>query len=143
MCREGQQAETVPNIIGLLRDRGGRANVLLDDDLYRYRDFVLVDESHNFRNSDTQRYRILQQYIAAGKRCCFLTATPRNKSCWDVFNQLKLFHQEDTTDLPIDPPDLREYFRLVDRGERSLPEVLSNILIRRTRSHIVRWYGFD
>jgi superfamily II DNA or RNA helicase len=129
--------------MGLLREGNGAINVLLDDERFKHRDFVLVDESHNFRNSDTQRYRILQQYLAAGKRCCFLTATPRNKSCWDVFNQIKLFHQEDRTGLPIDPPDLREYFRLVDRGERSLPQVLSNILIRRTRNHIVKWYGFD
>ncbi len=129
--------------MGLLRDRGGRANVLLDDDLYRFREFVLVDESHNFRNSDTQRYRILQQFLAAGKRCCFLTATPWNKSCWDIFNQMKLFLQEDKTDLPIDPPDFREYFRLIERGERSLPELLSHVLIRRTRNHIVKWYGHD
>ena len=129
--------------MGLLRVNDGANNVLLDDERFKHRDFVLVDESHNFRNADTQRYRVLQQFLTAGKRCCFLTATPRNKSCWDIFNQVKLFHQEDRTDLPIDPPDLREYFRLVDRGERSLPEVLSNILIRRTRNHVVKWYGFD
>ena len=128
---------------GLLREDGPRINILLDDDRFRHRDFVLIDESHNYRNSDTQRYRTLQQFLAAGKKCCLLTATPRNKSCWDVFNQIKLFHQEDKTDLPIAPPNLREYFRLIERGDRSLPELLSNILIRRTRSHIVKWYGFD
>jgi hypothetical protein len=129
--------------MGLLTERNGPVNILLDDDLYRLRDFVLVDESHNFRNPDTQRYRIMQQFLAAGKRCCFLTATPRNKSCWDIFNQIKLFHQEDKTALPIDPPDLRDYFRLIERGERSLPELLSHVLIRRTRNHIIKWYGHD
>jgi superfamily II DNA or RNA helicase len=129
--------------MGLLKEGNGHANILLDDDLYRFRDFVLIDESHNFRNSDTQRYRIMQQFLAAGKRCCFLTATPRNKSCWDIFNQIKLFHQEEKTALPIDPPDLRDYFRLIERGERSLPELLSHVLIRRTRNHIIKWYGHD
>ncbi len=129
--------------MGLLRDGNSSSNILLDDERFRHRDFVLVDESHNFRNTSTQRYRLLQQFLATGRRCCFLTATPLNKDCWDIFNQIKLFHQSDKTDLPIDPPDLREYFRLVDRGERSLPELLSNVLIRRTRSHIVKWYGFD
>ena len=98
-------------------------NVLLDDERFKHRDLFWSMRATTSGTRDTQRYRILQQYLAAGKRCCFLTATPRNKSCWDVFNQIKLFHQEDRTDLPIDPPDLREYFRLVDRGERSLPEV--------------------
>jgi superfamily II DNA or RNA helicase len=129
--------------MGLLRETNMATNVLLDEELFKLRDFVLVDESHNFRNSDIQRYRILQQFLAAGKRCCFLTATPRNKSCWDVFNQIKLFHQEDRTDLPIDPPNLREYFLLVERGERNLQDVLSKIMICRTRAHIVKWYGFD
>jgi len=72
-----------------------------------------------------------------------LTATPRNKSAWDVYHQLKLFHQDDKTDLPIDPPDLKEYFRLVEKGEKKLRELLSHILIRRTRNHILRFYGFD
>lgn len=129
--------------MGLLKGGDGASNILLDDDRYRFRDFVLIDESHNFRNIDTHRYRLMQQFLAAGKRCCFLTATPRNKSGWDVYNQIKLFHQEDRTDLPIDPPDLREYFRLVERGERSLPGLLSHVLIRRTRNHIVKWYGYD
>ena len=45
--------------------------------------------------------------------------------------------------LPVDPLDLREYFRMVERGERALPDLLSNVLIRRTRNHVLRWYGRD
>ncbi len=60
-----------------------------------------------------------------------------------MYNQIKLFHQEDKTDMPIDPPILREYFKLIEKGERKLPDLLSNILIRRTRNHILRWYGYD
>ena len=111
--------------------------------MYRDRNFVLVDESHNFRHHDTQRYRVLQSFLATGRRCCFLTATPRNKSAWDIYHQIKLFHPEDPTDLPIDPPNLRTYFRQVEKGEKNLPDLLGNILIRRTRNHILRWYGFD
>ena len=51
---------------------------------YPHRDFVLIDESHNFRHSDTQRYEVMQTFLSVGKRCCFLTATPRNKSAWDI-----------------------------------------------------------
>ncbi len=124
-------------------DTDGVPSSVFDDIRYRDRDFVLVDESHNFRHSDTQRYKVLQSFLATGRRCCFLTATPRNKSAWDVFHQIKLFHPNDITDLPIDPPDLREYFRKIEKGERRLPDLLGNILIRRTRNHILRWYGFD
>src|ERR1017187_2913720 len=123
----------------------GSGNILLDNVKCRYRDFVLVDESHNFRYADTQRYKLLQAYMAANpsRRCCFLTATPRNKSAWDVYAQIKLFHQDDKTDLPVDPPDLKQYFKLIDDGKRKLPDLLAHILIRRTRNHILRWYGID
>lgn len=130
--------------MGYLREGDdGTANLLLDDVKYRDRDFVLVDESHNLRYPDTQRYKVMQQFLATGRRCLFLTATPRNKSAWDVYHQIKLFHQDDKVDLPIDPPNLKDYFRLIERGERKLPDLLANILIRRTRNHILRWYGFD
>jgi hypothetical protein len=86
---------------------------------------------------------VVQNFLATGRRCCFLTATPRNKSAWDIYHQIKLFHQNEQTDLPVDPPILRDYFRLIDKGERKLQDLLVNILIRRTRNHILRWYGFD
>lgn len=118
-------------------------NLLLSDIKYRDRDFVLIDESHNFRNPDSQRYHVVQEFLNTGRRCCFLTATPRNQSAWDVFHQIKLFHPEDKTDLPVNPPNLRQYFKLVETKERRLPELLSHILIRRTRRDILRWYGYD
>lgn len=130
---------------GLLSSGEDNARELLFEDIrYRHCDFVLVDESHNFRNATTQRYRVLQEFLTTGdKKCCFLTATPRNKSAWDIYHQLKLFHLNDETQLPVDAPDLREYFRLIESGERSLPTLLQHILIRRTRNHILRWYGYD
>lgn len=129
--------------MGYLRGDNGGANLLLDDVKYKDRDFLLIDESHNLRYPDTQRYKVVQAFLATGRRCCFLTATPRNKSAWDVYHQIKLFHQDDKTDLPVDPPNLKEFFRLIEKGQKKLPDLLSNILIRRTRNHILRWYGFD
>ncbi|MBU1320326.1 MAG: helicase, partial [candidate division Zixibacteria bacterium] len=131
--------------MGMLREQAeaGR-NILLEDIKYRDRDFVLVDESHNFRHHTTQRYEILQAYLSAGrKRCVFLTATPRNKAVTDVYNQIKLFHPDDKTDLPIDPQDLKKYFNMIEKDERRLQDLLVHILIRRTRNHILKWYGFD
>ncbi len=135
-------AHIVPMTV-LRENRNGAGNLLLTDIRYRDRDFVLVDESHNFRHKDTQKYRILQEFLSLGKRCCFLTATPRNKTAWDIYHQIKLFHQEELTDIPIEPPNLKEYFRMIESGDRSLPDLLSNILVRRTRNHLLRWYGYD
>ncbi len=131
--------------MGMLKsDSESGLRTLLEDDKYKHRDFVLVDESHHLRNYGTQRYKVLQEYLAAGdRRCCFLTATPRNKSAWDIYHQIKLFHPDDSTKLPIDPPDLKKYFKLIEKGERNLPDLLSHVLIRRTRNHILRFYGYD
>ena len=120
------------------------AEWMLHDVRYRALDFVLIDESHNFRNTGSQRYHVLESYLATGdRRVVMLTATPRNQSVWDIYNQLHLFHHGDLTDLPIDPPNLRTYFALVEKGQRRLPALLANVLIRRTRQHILRWYGYD
>ena len=129
--------------MSLLRIDNDGGNLLLDDVRYRDRDFVLIDESHNFRNPDAQRYQVLQRYLEGGRRCVLLTATPRARNAWDIYHQIRLFHPGDVTALPIDPPNLRQYFANVEAGQTSLPTLLSNILIRRTRSHILRWYGYD
>jgi superfamily II DNA or RNA helicase len=131
--------------MGMLKgDKEHGLRTLLENEIYKYCDFILVDESHHLRSYKTQRYKVLQEYLAAGdRRCCFLTATPRNKSAWDIYHQIKLFHQTDITNLPIDPPDLKQYFQMVEKGERNLPDLLSHILIRRTRNHILRFYGLD
>lgn len=132
---------------------GERGVDLLTDPRYRDRDFVLIDESHNFRNTTNQRYRELERFIQANpeRKVCLLTATPRNSRIWDVFNQIKLFHPEDRTEtFQIDPPNLREYFNKIEKENSvdpaddlaRLQDVLRQVLIRRTRRHILRWYGY-
>ncbi len=142
-------AQVLP--MSMLQD-GERSAGLLDNVRYPKRDFILIDESHNFRHSDTQRYKALQNFLLndPDRQICLLTATPRNSRAWDVFNQIKLFHPDDRTDtLPIDPPDLRQYFKKIEKDRSSvsggelaqLQDVLRHVLIRRTRRHILRWYG--
>lgn len=132
--------------MGMLKDDPERSefNLLLESELFVDRDFVLVDESHNFRNRDTQRYKILQEYLqSSGRRCVFLTATPRNRSIWDIYNQLVLFHDGDRTRIPINPPNLRDFIKGVEKGEHKAASLLSNIMVRRTRMDVLRWYGYD
>jgi superfamily II DNA/RNA helicase len=108
----------------------------------RYRDanVILIDESHNFRYPDTLRYKNLHPFLY-GKKVILVTATPRNNTHWDIFNQIKLFHPEDPTLLPIDPPNLRQFFKAIDENRVRIQDLLRHILIRRTRRHILQWYG--
>lgn len=132
--------------IGMLKDDPKRPgyNLLMDEEMYQDRDFILIDESHNFRNPDNQRYRLLQSFLQSGdRRCVLLTATPRNKNIWDIFNQIKLYHATDRTQIPIDPPNLREFMKKVDNKDRKAASLLSNIMVRRTRMDVLRWYGYD
>jgi len=129
--------------MGLL-SQPGNERLLVDNWRYRDRDLVLVDESQNFRHRDTQRYDALQVFTQ-NRRTILLTATPRATSAWDIYHQIKLWHPQDTTAIPIDPPNLREFFRQVEPPNqgppsRALQEVLNHLLIRRTRHHIRTYY---
>lgn len=66
--------------------------------------FVIIDESHNLRNSNSKRYQVIKNYITELKnpKVVLLTATPYNKSLLDISNQLKLFVSSDE-DLGIAP----------------------------------------
>ncbi len=97
---------------------------------------VIIDEAHNFRNPDTQRYRVLAPYLL-GRKVVLLTATPQNKSVWDIYHQIKLFHQSDTTDLNIAPNNLKDYFKTYEENPAKIAELLQNFIIRRTRNDIV------
>ena len=133
-------AQVLP--MSMLQADADRGVDLLNDVRYRDRDFVLIDESHNFRQHTSQRYEALSGFLGRGQEVCLLTATPRNTRAMDVYYQTKLFHPEDTTDLPIDPPDLAQYFKLVEKGEKKLQDVLRHVIVRRRRKDVLRWHGY-
>lgn len=114
---------------------------IFEEKKFKDRSFVLIDESHEFRHTETIRYRNLSPFLQDKKVIC-LTATPRCNTHWDIYNQIKLFHPEDSiSEFSINPPNMREFFRNVDEGKAKLKEFLRNILIRRTRRFILKWYG--
>jgi SNF2 family DNA or RNA helicase len=68
----------------------------------RYR-LVIIDESHNLRNKEGKRYGFVKDYIDRNEtKVILLTATPYNKTYFDLSNQLRLFIPEDQ-DLGIGP----------------------------------------
>ena len=69
----------------------------------RYFKLVIIDESHNLRNADGQRYAMIKDLLTyQGNKVLLLTATPYNKDYLDLANQLKLFVDPDI-DLGIRP----------------------------------------
>ncbi|MBM3708702.1 MAG: hypothetical protein FJW69_10280, partial [Actinobacteria bacterium] len=68
------------------------------------------------------------------------TATPQNNTPFDVYHQIKLFHHEDETNIPITPPNIRDFMNEVIDKKVSFQSLLQRLLIRRTRRHIKKYY---
>ena len=127
-------------------------------ELRRYR-LVVIDESHNLRNREGKRYRIIQEYIQKNdSKCILLSATPYNKTYHDLSNQLRLFLPEDR-DLGIRPEQLLKkvgetgFLKSHQASIKSLAafeksdhaddwrELMRLYLVRRTRSFIKNNYA--
>ena len=81
----------------LSRDRGMSDGINLAAFNWGNYDLVVIDESHNFRNSDGKRYqRLLEDIIAAGvkTKVLMLSATPVNVSLTDLRNQIYLMTEK-------------------------------------------------
>lgn len=128
--------------------------------LTRYRT-VIIDESHNFRNREGKRYRIIQEYIRKNdSQCILLSATPYNKTYQDLSSQLRLFIPEHK-DLGIRPEHMlrnllggeKEFTNRHQAPIRSIAafekseqpddwrDLMRLYLVRRTRSFIQKHYA--
>lgn len=98
----------------------------IDVESARYYRLIIVDESHNLRNSSGKRYQNIKRLIEhQDSKVLLLTATPYNKDFKDLSNQLRLFVSDDQ-DLGIRP---EEYIRTLG-GEREFQRQHSDIHIR-------------
>lgn len=119
-------------------------------------DVVLVDEAHNFRNPNANRYGNLERVLGgnggrgrggARKKVILLTATPINNDLLDLHNQIALITRGDRSYFAAAGiGDLYRYFlharRLARRQEQGLAlyNLLEEIVIRRTRPFVRRAY---
>src|SRR5258706_1362870 len=120
-------------------------------------DIVLVDESHNFRNRNAQRYENLERILAANnrrgkisgerKKLILLTATPINNTVFDLYNQVNLFTGGDRSYFAAAGiGDLNRYFQVARRVNQqqesgiALFNLLEEVVIRRTRPFIKEAY---
>ena len=124
----------------------------------RYR-IVLIDESHNLRNREGKRYKVIQEYIQLNdSKVILLSATPYNKTFIDLSNQLRLFIPDDK-DLGITPEQFissiggrMQFVSKYQTGIGSIAafekspfiedwrELMRLYLVRRTRSFIKKHY---
>lgn len=127
----------------------------------RYR-LVLIDESHNLRNKEGKRWRVIRDYIERNDSLTILlSATPYNKTYLDLSAQLGLFLNDDT-DIGIRPEQLlshlggeHEFIRRHQCGVRTLAafeksdipddwrELMRLYMVRRTRGFIMQHYAKD
>ena len=138
--------ESLPSLADIEEESSPVQRQQLRAELKRYQDqydVILVDESHNFRNPRTKRYRALMDIIRGGKpdtRVVLMTATPINNSVWDLYHQLMLITRGDDTWYagrgPI--PNLRDAFQTIEKGESAsgLLDTMMLSLVRRTRHDI-------
>jgi ERCC4-related helicase len=128
-----------------------------DSDNVQDADLILIDESHNFRNRNTQRYDNLERLLAANnrsggiskerKKLILLTATPINNDIFDLYNQVNLFTGGDRSFFAAAGiGDLQRYFlaaRRIGQQQESgiaLFNLLEEVVIRRTRPFIKKAY---
>ena len=135
------------NINAKIISRGklGRDNFSLDK--YSNCNLVLIDESHNFRNSGTKSYNMLESFmIKNNPKVILLTATPLSNDLLDIKHQLKLFPNGNETSIPpADEVGLDEFFKRFSKDKLQthkevFRDFLHHVMIRRTRKYIIENY---
>ncbi|HJS17831.1 MAG TPA: helicase-related protein [Anaerolineales bacterium] len=139
----------------------GKLEDLLERDTDKYKN-VIIDEAHRFRNEGNRTYEMLAE-ICRNKRVILVTATPYNNSPWDILSEIKLFQNSKKSTIP-NMPDIEEFFKGLAKNLRELnrqadyedylavvrenskvirEKVLKYLMVRRTRTEIVNYYGRD
>ncbi len=140
----------------------GKLDKILDNEnLMNNVKYIFIDESHRFRNSNTESYNKLHQ-ICYGKKVILISATPQNNYTTDIANQIYLFQdkrqsniipnnrnlegffQNLETSLKSINQDTPQYKKVVKKNSNSIRDnVLRHIMIRRTRYEISKYYKKD
>ncbi len=122
--------------------------------------YIFVDESHRFRNSETEQYKKLHE-ICVKKKVILISATPQNNYYSDIANQLYLFEPKNRSTF-VGVRNLEAFFKNIainvakcEKGSKEQKDaikqaskeirdkVLREVMIRRTRTEIQKNYGED
>ncbi len=139
----------------------GKLEDLLERDVSKYTN-VFIDESHRFRTETNQTYEMLAQ-ICRGRRVILVSATPLNNTTRDILSQVKLFQNGKNSTIP-NVRNLEAFFARLEKNLKGLDrqrdrdqffktmqanakatreQILKYLMIRRTRTEIVKYYGDD
>lgn len=91
---------------------------------------IIIDESHNFRNSSTQKYNAVNDLIGSinpTPYIALLSATPQNNSPKDIYNQIRFFQRDaNKSNLPgVESGKLDSFFTKQEnrfKEARSIPQ---------------------
>ena len=122
----------------------------LKRDLDEYQ-LVVVDEAHNYRNSDTPTRAATLRRLLYGRRrdVLLLTATPVNNSLWDLYHLVRFFVRQDASFADRGILSIRERFHSAMREDPSnlSPDVLFPVIdattVKRTRQFVKKHYAGD
>ena len=134
-----------------LREFGIRADILTQEkasrelELERFSDYdiIVIDESHNFRNSSTKRWKNLFEIVVKGKdkKIILITATPVNNSVFDLYNQIRFVTKDKDEFFKLSGiATIWGYFLKADRDKETLFDLLEEIAVRRSRPFIKKYY---
>lgn len=145
--------------VSVIVESMGKLDHILRDNPNRF-DYIFVDEAHRFRNEVTQSYEKLHQ-ICWGKKVILVSATPLNNRVGDIYSQLKLFQAPKKSLIP-GVKNLDRFFnqlrRDIEQYDKGTPEyteamkeaaqlvrnqILSHVMVRRTRKEIVTYFQDD
>jgi superfamily II DNA or RNA helicase len=123
--------------------------------LFERANVVVIDESHNFRTTNSNRYKnlqkIVEKYNFVSKKIILLTATPINTAYQDLSAQLSLITQESGMLAGYNINQIRRFSKDLDNSDskkeddgqlslqlfktpsESLNEILENVVIQRSR----------
>jgi superfamily II DNA or RNA helicase len=126
---------------------------------------IIIDESHKFRNSETNMYQAIDSLIGQtypAPYVVLLSATPQNNSPEDLKNQIYLFQREpqNTTLDTIKGRKLdtffvakqkefkmakknKDYDAIKELSKEIRQKVLDYLVVRRTRTDIMKYYQDD
>lgn len=137
----------------------GKLDKIIEEGSGQYK-YVFVDESHRFRNAETEQYKQLHE-ICVGKKVILISATPQNNYNTDIANQLYLFQSKNKSTI-VNARNLELFFDTLRRkvkqydkdtdeykqairetSEEIRDKVLREVMIRRTRTEIQKNYTED
>lgn len=104
-------------------------------------DIIAIDESHNFRNPNTKRFKKLELLLAKNPDASVLlvTATPINTSIKDLLSQMLIIAKSSINYKPfynIGIFDLKKYFKAVENKEEDIGKIRDHLIISRSRREV-------